>query len=108
MFVKLKKLLEKRISRLGNKEQIELGLLSANWAEIIVLLVKDKENGEALYIELNTSKPIRLQNFALTIEVNNQACASELSLFGYELMDKINDYLKRRSVKRLFFRIKRS
>ncbi len=107
MFIQLKRLLTKRISRLGNKEKIELGDIDRRWPSIIDSLLEEKEN-PVMLVELKFSKPINLQNGILTIEVKNQSIASELSLVGFELMEKVNQSLGRRAVKRLFFRIKRA
>lgn len=107
MFVQLKKLLNKRISRLGSKEKVELGFIDKYWDEIISSLLDEDRRAEIILKELQSSKPVRLQNGVLTIEVKNQSISSELSLLGFELMDKINQRLGRRGVKRLFFRMKR-
>ena len=107
MFIQLKKILDKRVSRLGSKEKIELGFIDKFWNEIIDLLLGEEDRPDIIIKELHFSKPVKLQNGVLTIEAKNQAISSELSLLGFDLMDKINQRLGRRAVKRLFFRIKR-
>jgi predicted nucleic acid-binding Zn ribbon protein len=107
MFIKLKNLLDRRISRLGNKEKVELGFVGENWPLIIDTLLEKRKEGQGLLVALKTSKPIKLENGVLTIETENQAIASELSLLGYELIDKLNQSLGRRTIRRLFFKLKR-
>ena len=107
MFIKLKKIINKRIARLGNKEKIDLGFIAKSWQENLLLLIEEQKANPAIMVEFDSSCPKRLQNGTLTIEVRSQALASELSLIGFEVMERINQGMGRRVVKRLFFRIRR-
>lgn len=108
MFIKLKKIINQRIARLGNKEKIDLGFITKSWEEYLLTLIEEQKANPVIIAEINSSSPKRLENGTLTIEVNNQALSSELSLIGFDIMEKINQSLGRRVVKRLFFRIRRS
>ena len=107
MFIKLKKIINKRIARLGNKEKIDLGFIAKSWQDNLLLLIEESKANPAIMAEIDSSSPTRLQNGTLTIEVKSQALASELSLIGFDIMEKINQSMGRRVVKRLFFRIRR-
>jgi len=107
MFVKLKQVLFARIQRLGNREKIELGLIMKEWPEVISQLVREEKINPALVSELSNTQPIKLENNVLMIKVKNQAIASELSVVGYDLMEKLNKRIGRKAIKRLFFKIKK-
>jgi hypothetical protein len=106
MFVKIKKLIEDRVHRFGQREKIEVGLIDKIWGDVIGSILKNDKNNR-FFLELKSSKPIKLQNGVLTIEAKNQAVSSEISIIGYDLIDKINQELGRRAVKRLFFKLKK-
>jgi len=102
MFIPLKKILKERIARLGNREKINLGFLQKKWP----LLINDLVEDEFLKHELKKTKPIKLKQYILTIEVKNQIQSSEISFLAYDLMDKINQIFGYPAVKKIFFKIK--
>lgn len=106
MLIQLKSILRDRLRRLGHPEKIELGLIQSKWPQILEELARGKDIDFQTTLLLQKSFPDQLRNGILTIKVESDILASELSLWGQELIERLNREIGRRAIKRLFFKIK--